>query len=123
MTVEGKTVDVHLYDLVGAEIPKKPPPNYHLYLTRLEINGVILLYDITQKDAFQIIPEWIKSIRQSNSKVVIMLIGSKCDVDEKREVSFEEGAEFSKSENLIFYEASSIKEINVREAFAFWSRK
>eukprot|EP00919_Chromeraceae_sp_WS-2016_P047957 GHVR01113599.1.p1 GENE.GHVR01113599.1~~GHVR01113599.1.p1 ORF type:complete len:100 (+),score=14.14 GHVR01113599.1:319-618(+) len=54
--------------------------------------------------------------------MTIMLIGNKSDL-ERREVSWEEGLEFSKEHNLIFLETSAKTASNVEEAFIYTARK
>ncbi|OHS96065.1 hypothetical protein TRFO_37821 [Tritrichomonas foetus] len=46
-----------------------------------------------------------------------MLVGNKCDLQELRAVSTDEGIGFSKSENLLFIETSARDATNVQEAF------
>lgn len=47
--------------------------------------------------------------------MVIMLIGNKCDLDQRRQVSTEEGERFAKDNNLIFMETSAKTAFNVEE--------
>ena len=49
--------------------------------------------------------------------MVIMLIGNKSDLDQRRQVSTEEGERFAKENNLIFMETSAKTAFNVEEAF------
>jgi len=46
-----------------------------------------------------------------------MLIGNKCDLEEKRVVSREEGEQFAKNHQLFFLETSAKTTENVDEAF------
>lgn len=47
--------------------------------------------------------------------MVIMLIGNKCDLDARRQVSTEEGDRFAKENGLIFMETSAKTAFNVEE--------
>lgn len=49
--------------------------------------------------------------------MTIMLIGNKCDLDARRQVSTEEGERFAKENGLIFMETSAKTAFNVEEAF------
>ena len=51
------------------------------------------------------------------SKMQIILIGNKVDLESERQVSFEEGETFAKKHNLIFFETSAKTAINVEKAF------
>jgi Ras-related protein Rab-2A len=61
---------------------------------------------------------WLEEVRQNgNPDMTIMLIGNKCDLDARRQVSFEEGERFAKENGLIFMETSAKTSFNVEEAF------
>ena len=51
------------------------------------------MYDITNRDSFENLPKWMANIKEfSNEKVVHkILIANKCDLEEKRVVTKEEG--------------------------------
>ena len=46
-----------------------------------------------------------------------MLIGNKCDLESKREVSFQEGKEFAEGNGMKFIETSAKTDQKVAEAF------
>ncbi|NWS50444.1 RAB13 protein, partial [Probosciger aterrimus] len=49
--------------------------------------GIILVYDITDEKSFENIQNWMKSINENASAgVERLLIGNKCDMEEKRKV-------------------------------------
>ena len=52
----------------------------------------------------------------SKEKIGIILVGNKCDLEE-RQVSYEEGESLSKEFGILFYETSAYKDINVSECF------
>ena len=55
-------------------------------------NGILLMYDITEKKSFDAIPQWIKSILDvKGENFPMILIGNKSDLNEKRQVQKEEG--------------------------------
>jgi Ras-related protein Rab-2A len=57
------------------------------------------------------------------SPQTIMLIGNKCDLEYKRQVSFEEGEKFAREHGLLFIEASAKTAANVEEAFIQTAKK
>jgi Ras-related protein Rab-2A len=60
----------------------------------------------------------LEEVRQNgNPDMTIMLIGNKCDLDTRRQVSYEEGERFAKENSLIFMETSAKNQTNVEEAF------
>jgi len=58
----------------------------------------------------------LEEVRQNgNPDMTIMLIGNKCDLDARRQVSTEEGERFAKENGLIFMETSAKTAFNVEE--------
>lgn len=50
--------------------------------------GIMLVYDITQEKSFENIKNWIRNIEENASAdVEKMLLGNKCELNEKRQVS------------------------------------
>ena len=61
---------------------------------------------------------WLEEVRQyGNQDTVIIIIGNKSDLEEKRQVSTEEGQRFAKEEGLVFLETSAKSSENVEDAF------
>ncbi|KAH0793110.1 ras-related protein Rab11D [Histomonas meleagridis] len=115
MQIEGKSVTAQLWDIYQGEYFRLPSPIYYR-----GAYGIILLYDITNRKSFKELSTWLDHVRElADPEVVIMLIGSKCDLEETRNISIEEGIEFSNKENLIFFETSSLKNINVHGSFSY----
>jgi GTPase KRas protein len=56
-------------------------------------------------------------------KPPIIIIGTKCDREDERQVTFNEGAEFAKSKNMTFFETSALARINVEETFICAARE
>ena len=64
----------------------------------------ILVYSIDNRKSFEGINFWLNEIRlNSDENVKLILVGNKNDLNDKREVSFEEGQEFSKSNGFNFF--------------------
>ena len=57
-------------------------------------NGILLLYDVTMQDSFDNMRRLFSKIRQkiNDSKdLVFVLAGNKCDLEDTRKVSYEQG--------------------------------
>lgn len=81
--------------------------------------GGILLYDITDKSSFYHIIDWLSLIRETGEQFPIVLAGSKHDLDDIREISWEEGVETARKIGLNgFIECSSKTGVNVNELFS-----
>jgi Ras-related protein Rab-2A len=54
--------------------------------------------------------------------MVVMLVGNKCDLENKRAVPTEEGMRFARENDLLFIETSAKSAHNVEEAFTNTAR-
>jgi len=73
-----------------------------------EAQGILLVYDITNKESFDNIDKWIEDIKNSApANCVIFLVGNKSDLADKRAVSFQEGKNKSEEYGLLFNEVSA----------------
>jgi GTPase SAR1 family protein len=71
----------------------------------------ILVYSIDNRKSFEGISFWLNEIRlNSDENVKLILVGNKNDLNDKREVSFEEGQEFAKSNGFNYFCETSAKE-------------
>ena len=73
-------------------------------------------HNLIRRDTYNHLTRWLEEVRQNgNPDMTIMLIGNKCDLDARRQVSFEEGERFAKENGLIFMETSAKTSFNVEE--------
>ncbi|XDA69691.1 hypothetical protein R6Z07M_000053 [Ovis aries] len=103
-----------IWDTAGQE-------KYHS-VCRLYFRGAsaaLLVYDITRKDSFCKVQQWLKDLEEEfhPGEAVVMLVGNKTDLEEEREVTFEEGKEFAESKGLLFMETSAKRNYQVAEVF------
>ena len=83
----------------------------------LEIPHLFLLYnDISSKNSFDNIPNWINFIKSIENNTTIILCGNKSDL-QNREVKKEEGEEFALNEGIQFYEVSAKTGENIKNMF------
>lgn len=80
--------------------------------------GILLVYDITNEKSFENIKTWIKNIEQhASADVEKMILGNKCDMEDKRKISKEQGEQLAKEYNVKFMETSAMNRTNVEKAF------
>ena len=81
--------------------------------------GFLLVYSIDNKESFEALKNKYDRIKQlkEGQDYSVVIVGNKCDLEDKREISKEEVENYAKSKNLQFLEASALKTINVKEAF------
>ena len=107
-------VDLHITDLSGQfDYSELWEPHIRT------CDCVLLIYDITSGDSFQEIrmfQEHICSIR-IEKHLPFILVGKKCDLYRRREVSSTEGHELAEEIGCPFFEASAKERFNVDEVF------
>ena len=111
--VKEKYIKLQIWDTAGRE-------KFHNIITRYfrGSSGILLLYDITNKESFKNISKWIKLNENSTSNENIkVLVGNKCDLDDNRVVSEEEGKKLADDYDMIFFEASAKTGKNINEIF------
>ena len=82
-------------------------------------DAVVLVYAINDRNSFNALDKWLLKISEASdiSKKPIIVIGNKSDLDDKRQVSYEEGKNFAKNKGYNFYETSAKTGENINEAF------
>ena len=105
-------VKVQFWDTAGQERYRSLNK---LYFQRIE--GIILMYDITKKDSFESLTDWIKLIFENVDNVPILLIGNKLDdAGENRIIRYEDGQALADENSFLFFEASALNGKNVENA-------
>ena len=80
--------------------------------------GALLVYDITRKSTFENIDNWLIDLRTNADKdILILLIGNKSDLSDKREISEEEARTKAEQYNIAFLETSAKSGDNIDKAF------
>ena len=78
----------------------------------------LVVYDISKRETFNNVSDWIEDCRNQSPKTIYMiLVGNKSDLEDKREVTKEEGKELADKYGLEFYETSAKTGENVEELF------
>ena len=77
------------------------------------------MYDITSEKSFESIEEkWRRELMENaDENIVLLLVGNKSDLEERREVPFEEAQEYATQRNMSFIETSALDSSNVENAF------
>ena len=111
--INGKSVKIQIWDTAGQEAFQAITRTYYKGAI-----GALLVYDITRKETFIHVTKWLEEVRNNSSKTItVILIGNKKDLEDKRQVSYEEGEAFAKENGLMFLETSAKTAYNVVEAF------
>lgn len=111
--LSSKTVKLQIWDTAGQERFKTITSSYYK-----GAHGIILTYDITDKQSFKDIENWLTEVEKfANENVIKLLVGNKCDLESQRQVTFDEGKEYADSLGIQFLETSAKNNANVEKAF------
>ena len=110
---------IHIWDTAGQERFRSMTSNY-----LNNAHGFIFIYDITDKNTFNHVQNWIDLALEKNGKSITnFLVGNKCDNEGRRKVSKEEGESLARDKNLIFLETSAKNDNNVQKLFYYFLYK
>ena len=113
--IEDKKVRLQVWDTAGQERFRNVTKSYFQ-----SSRGLLVVYDITDKESFEKINFWIKNIKENapeNAKLI--LVGNKCDLANERQISYEEGEKKASNYNIKFFESSEKEGTNVKEFFFY----
>lgn len=85
------------------------------------MNDEIKIAHLSDANSFHQTSKWIDDVRtERGSDVIIMLVGNKTDLSDKRQVSTEEGERKAKELNVMFIETSAKAGYNVKQVIIFF---
>jgi len=84
--------------------------------------GILLVYDITNKWSFDGIDRWIKEIDEHAPGVPKILVGNRLHLAFRRQISENNAEVYADKNNMAFFEVSPLCDFNVTESFAELSR-
>ena len=111
--INGRIYRIQIWDTAGQE-------NFRSIARAYYKNSVCacVVYDIANRSSFNSVQSWIDDCtKQTPKSILLLLIGNKSDLNDQREVQYEEGAEFAKRRNMIFLETSAKNGNNISDIF------
>ena len=113
LTIDNFQLKVQIWDTAGMERYRSITSAYYK-----GAKGVIVVYDICREKSFESVDKWIEDFKsKADEDAVILLIGNKNDLNEKREVNKEEAEIKAQKNKLAFMETSAKDNNNVQKAF------
>ncbi|KAK0211072.1 ras family-domain-containing protein [Desarmillaria ectypa] len=113
MYLEDRTVRLQLWDTAGQERFRSLIPSYIR-----DSSVAIIVFDITNRPSFLSTTKWIEDVRSERGKeVIVVLVGNKADLSDKREVSLEEATTKATELDVLFMETSAKAGHNVKSLF------
>ena len=113
LKIEGHKIKAQIWDTAGQEKYKAITSAYYK-----GAKGAFVVYDITRKETFNSVDRWINDLKTSADKnLTIIMIGNKCDLEDQRQVSADQGEEKGKSYDVAFMETSAFSGENIDNDF------
>jgi len=113
MYLEDRTVRLQLWDTAGQERFRSLIPSYIR-----DSSVAVVVYDVSNRQSFLNTVRWIEEVRtERGSDVIIVLVGNKTDLVDKRQVSIEEGDAKARDFNVMFIETSAKAGFNIKALF------
>ncbi len=111
---DGALVNVDIVDTAGQEKFRSIGKQFYK-----KADGCLLVYDITRRATFEEIQNFFLKEIKDNCKleIKIILLGNKTDLEEQRQVSIDEGANFASNNEFMFMETSCLLNRNVADSF------
>ena len=112
ITIKEKVYKLFFYDTTGQE--KYKSISFNIIKNA---QGIIIMYDITNKNSFDSVTQWITSVQElKGKKIPMILIGNKIDKEERRVIETENGEALAAKFHLDFFETSNKTGINIQES-------
>nr|CAD7392341.1 unnamed protein product [Timema cristinae] len=84
--------------------------------------GILLVYDITNKWSFDGIDRWLKEVEEHAPGVPKVLVGNRLHLAFKRQVGASQAETYALKNHMAFFEVSPLCDFNIRESFSELSR-
>ena len=112
--INGKTINLEIWDTPGQE---KFNSASKMFMKNTKI--ALIVYSIIDKNSFKKLDKWIDMVNETNKNenVTIGIVANKSDLFEKQEVSKEEGEQYAKDKNLLFFETSAKDYASINNVF------
>jgi len=108
-----RPVKLVIWDTAGQERFRALGPIYYR-----ESNGALLVYDITDRESFTKVRDWVKELRKIvGQDISIMIVGNKIDLEKQRQVEEKDATEYAKSVGAQHFLCSAKTGKNVEMAF------
>ncbi|KRY82283.1 Ras-related protein Rab-4B [Trichinella pseudospiralis] len=111
--IQDRSIKLQVWDTAGQERFRSLTKNYY--------NGAacaLLVYDITCRQSFNAIAQWLSDARSlASPQIIVILIGNKKDLEDRREVTFMEASQFAQENGMLFLETSALTGENIEETF------
>ena len=114
--INNENVLVKIWDTAGQERFRAITPSI---LRNAE--GVIIVFDVTSKDSFENIKEWINTLKinvgDNANSIPVIIVGNKIDKEDEREIEKNDALKFAEDNKYKYFETSAKTGEGVDDAF------
>uniref|UniRef100_UPI00358DE7C8 ras-related protein Rab-33B n=1 Tax=Myxine glutinosa TaxID=7769 RepID=UPI00358DE7C8 len=103
--IEGERIKLQLWDTAGQErFRRSMIPHYYR-----NVHAVVFVYDVTRRDSFIGLPLWLEECQHhiATQDIPRILVGNKCDLRDKIEVTTQEAQQFADAHGMPLFETSA----------------
>lgn len=115
---QGKDSDIRIYcqiwDTAGQEIHRAVSNAYYRGCA-----AAVMMFDVTQPETFERVKEEISILQKHADDPIILIVGNKIDLYDKRKINTEEAVSFCEEYNFLYQEVSVKERVNVKKAFDY----
>ena len=111
--VNDKKIRLQIWDSCGQERFNALTRSYYR-----NTDAFIICYDISSNKSFENAKQWIKELdKYVDNQVIKILVGNKTDLEDLRQIKYEDGKSYADSLNMNFIETSSKNNSNINDLF------
>ena len=112
VAIDTEEIELQIWDTAGQERYKSLAPMYYR-----GAHLAIIVYDITNYDSFRSAKQWIRELYKSAPNSLIYLVGNKLDLEQQRQVDYQEVQSYVEQNDLSSIETSAKDATNVEDLF------
>ena len=112
LIINWKKVLLRIWDTSGQERYRSITQNFYR-----NANGILFIFDITNKETFENIKNWIIDSDSEDNQVIKVLVGNKIDIDENRKIDNDIIQKYAEKKGMKYYETSAKEGINIDLVF------
>lgn len=113
INLDDRVIRLQLWDTAGQERFRTLIPSYIR-----DSSVAVVVYDVTNRETFMSAKQWIEDVRfERGEEVLIVLVGNKTDLQDRRQVSFDEGDAKAREWKVMFIETSAKANLNIKALF------
>jgi GTPase SAR1 family protein len=80
-------------------------------------NGALLVFDLTRQETLDHLPQWRSCLTDCDEGIPIIVVGNKSDLEDSRNIPFDEGMEKCQQMNANYFETSAESGAGVVDVF------